>query len=143
MSTTQIHDNAEARRSQRKEVINVTVILTVVTIVELLLGFWMMNWPEDSFKRHFVKGVIIILMLVKAYYIVAHFMHLGHENKVMKRLIILPLLIFVWFIIAFLADGHSYLELRSKYDPYSVEMNRQLKPAGEHGHEETHGTEKQ
>ncbi len=137
---------SEAKRSSlKKEVIKVTVILTVVTIIELIMGFIMMDWAEGSFKRHLFKGIIIILMLAKAYYIVAHFMHLGHENKIMKRLIVVPLLIFIWFIIAFLADGHSYLELRSKYDPYSVEMNEKVLPAehGQHQDAEHHEAEQE
>lgn len=132
MSTTELHEEGHSHNSGKKEVIRVTIILTVITIVELILGFMMMNWPEGSFSRHLVKGIIIILMLSKAYYIVAYFMHLGHENKSMKRLIMIPLLLFVWFIIAFLADGHSYLELRNKYDPYSVELSHKAQPAEKH-----------
>lgn len=122
----------EQRNSARKEVIKVTIILSVVTILELLIGFYMMRLEAGGFLHNFCKGTIIILMLLKAYYIVAHFMHLGHENKIMKRLILIPLSLFIWFIIAFLADGHSYLELRAKYDPYSVEMNEKKLPATEH-----------
>ncbi|WP_447640583.1 MULTISPECIES: cytochrome C oxidase subunit IV family protein [Chitinophagaceae] len=128
MSTTELQEEAHSHGGGKKEVIKVTIILTVITIVELILGFMMMDWAEGSFKRDFVKGVIIILMISKAYYIVGYFMHLIHENKIMKRLIMIPLLLFVWFIIAFLADGHSYLELRKKYDPYSVEMNEKKLP---------------
>lgn len=132
MSTTELHEEGQSHGGGKKEVIKVTIILTVITIIELILGFIMMDWAEGSFKRDFVKGVIIILMLAKAYYIVGYFMHLLHENKIMKRLILIPLTIFIWFIIAFLADGHSYLELRSKYDPYSVEMNERKLPIDEH-----------
>ncbi|MFT4203308.1 MAG: cytochrome C oxidase subunit IV family protein [Chitinophagaceae bacterium] len=137
MSTTELQKEVHAHSSGKKEVIRVTIILTVITIVELVLGFMMMDWEEGSFKRDFVKGVILILMVVKAYYIVAHFMHLLHENQILKRLILIPLLIFIWFIIAFLADGNSFLNLRQKYDPYSVEMSQKKAPAEEH-HEEHH-----
>ena len=137
MSTTELHEGQVHPHSNgKKEVIRVTIILTVITIVELLLGFMMMNWEEGSFKRDFVKGVILILMLAKAYYIVAFFMHLIHENKAMKRLILVPLLIFVWFIVAFLADGNSYLKLRRKYDPYSIEMNERKVPVEHQQHRE-------
>jgi hypothetical protein len=36
----------------------------------------------------------------------------------------IPCLLFIWFVIAFLADGDSYLRLREKYDPYKVEQSK-------------------
>lgn len=124
----------EAKKAARKEVIKITVYLSVITIIELILGYVMMGWEEGSFKRHFVKGIIIILMLWKAFYIVAYFMHLKHENKNFRSIILLPLSFFVWFIIAFLADGSAALKARQKYDAYSVEMNKRVVPENEHGH---------
>ena len=64
-----------------KEIWKVTIILTVLTIIELGLGFWMMDMPLQSSLRLAVKGAIVILMMVKAFYIVAYFMHLKHEIK--------------------------------------------------------------
>ena len=43
-------------------------------------------------------------------------MHLGDEIRNMIMTIVVPLLLFVWFIIAFLADGNSYLDLKTKYN---------------------------
>jgi hypothetical protein len=31
--------------------------------------------------------------------------------------IVVPLMLFIWFIAAFLIDGNSYKELRNNYDP--------------------------
>ena len=50
----------------KKEIKKVTIILSVLTLIELALGFSMIGM-EESFLRHFIKGVIIILMLAKAY----------------------------------------------------------------------------
>lgn len=101
-----------------KEIIKVTIILSVLTIVELALGFWMMGMPLGSGIRLAVKGTIIILMLAKAFYIVGYFMHLKHEIKNLIMTIVVPLALFVWFIIAFLYDGNSFRNLRNDYDPY-------------------------
>ncbi|QES90467.1 cytochrome C oxidase subunit IV family protein [Rhizosphaericola mali] len=125
----------------KKMVIKITILLSVITIIELILGFIMMPMPEGSFSRHFIKGIIIVLMLWKAYYITGYFMHLKHENGVMKKLILIPLSIFVWFIIAFLADGASYLHLRKTYDPYSLKMNSMKAPQHEEGAEHHSPTE--
>ena len=123
-----------------KEIVRVTVILTVLTIVELLLGFWMIGIPlESAGLRLAIKGVIVILMLAKAFYIVAYFMHLKHEVKNLIMTIVVPLALFVWFIIAFLYDGNSFKNLRNTYDPYykeqgtkKVEKKQEPKPAA-HG----------
>ena len=71
-------------------------------LIELALGFWMMGMPYEGLERHFIKGVILILMIAKAFYIVGYFMHLRHEIRNLIMTIVVPLFLFVWFIIAFL-----------------------------------------
>ncbi|MEO6133676.1 MAG: cytochrome C oxidase subunit IV family protein, partial [Ginsengibacter sp.] len=61
----------------------------------------------------FIKGVISILTLVKAFYIISIFMHLGDEKRTMILSIAVPSLLFIWFITAFLADGQSFKTLRN------------------------------
>src|SRR5919112_81757 len=123
-----------------KEIIKVTIILSVLTIVELALGFMMIGMENGSFGKNFVKGVIIILMLAKAFYIVGYFMHLKHEIRNLIMTICIPLLLFVWFIIAFLYDGKSYNNNRNTYTPYYKVQSEQKAPA--HGAEqEGHGEE--
>lgn len=117
---------------EKNEVLKVTIILSVLTLVELALGFLMFkSFPEAGFARNFIKGTIIILMLAKAYYIVAYFMHLGHELKNLIMTIVVPLILFVWFIIAFLYDGHSFNVNRNTYDRYKNEKGQpnQMNPA--------------
>ena len=59
------------------------------------------------------KGVVCILTLAKAYYIVSVFMHLGDEVRNLIMTIVVPLCLFIWFIIAFLWDGNSWKNLRN------------------------------
>ncbi|MBI2730357.1 MAG: cytochrome C oxidase subunit IV family protein [Sphingobacteriales bacterium] len=61
-------------------------------------------------------GVICILSLAKAFYIVSIFMHLGDEVRNLIMTIVVPLLLFVWFIAAFLWDGDSWRNLRKDYN---------------------------
>jgi hypothetical protein len=49
-------------------------------------------------------------------------MHLKHEVKNLIMTIIVPLLLFVWFIGAFLWDGSSFRNLRNSYDPHFKEQ---------------------
>lgn len=106
-----------------KEIIKVTIILSVLTAIELALGFWMMGMPLESGLRLATKGTIVILMLAKAFYIVGYFMHLKHEIKNLIMTIVVPLALFIWFIIAFLYDGNSFRHLRNTYDPHYKEQS--------------------
>jgi cytochrome c oxidase subunit 4 len=125
-----------------KEIVKVTVILSVLTVVELVLGFWMMGMPLGGSMRLAVKGAIIILMMAKAFYIVAYFMHLKHEIKNLIMTIVVPLALFVWFIIAFLYDGNSFRNLRNTYDPHFKEQSTiQAPKKAEHGAAQHEGKE--
>lgn len=104
------------------EIKKVTIILSVLTIVELILGYWMIGIESKALVLG-IKGTIVILMMAKAFYIVAYFMHLKHEVKNLIMTIVVPLSLFVWFIIAFLVDGNSFRNLRNSYDPYFKEQS--------------------
>jgi len=71
----------------------------------------------------------VILTLAKAYYIVSVFMHLGDEIRNLIMTIVVPLMLFIWFISAFLWDGNAYRTKRNRYDKYFQEttMERNLK----------------
>jgi len=97
-------------------------ILLGITIIELAFGFTMYAFPGMPGWLHlFIKGVICILSLAKAFYIVSIFMHLGDEIRNMIMTIVVPLMLFVWFIGAFLWDGNSYRTMRNRYDKYKEE----------------------
>ncbi|CAN5263423.1 hypothetical protein BH11BAC6_BH11BAC6_03630 [soil metagenome] len=128
-----------------KEIWKVTLILTVLTIVELIFGFGLYKlWfgPHDLFFAHFIKGVIILLMLAKAFYIVGYFMHLRHEIRNLIMTIVVPLLLFVWFIVAFLYEGNSYHNLKNTYNSYYKERSTQKMEKKEEEHEKTEPAEK-
>jgi len=129
------HTDQEAHNKEAMaEIKKVTIILSVFTVIELLLGFWMMGMTSVGLKLA-VKGTIVILMMAKAFYIVAYFMHLKHEVKNLIMTIVVPLMLFLWFIGAFLWDGNSFRNLRNDYDPYFKEQAtiKVEKKEGEHG----------
>lgn len=118
-----------------KKIIRTTILLSIITIIELALGYvivYLHKQPEPSDGLVLaIKGVIVILSLAKAFYIVGIFMHLGDEIRNMIMTIVVPLLLFVWFIIAFLADGNSYKTLRNRYDPHHKETKAPAHGEGE------------
>lgn len=99
------------------KIIRTTVILSVITIIELGMGLGMYALPMAAGLKLFLKGVIVILSLAKAFYIVGVFMHLGEEVKNLIMTIVVPLLLFIWFIAAFLYEGNSWKNLRNTYNP--------------------------
>lgn len=104
-----------------------TILLSIITVIELGMGLYMYAAHPGTFFTLLLKGIIVILTLAKAFYIVSVFMHLGDEIRNMIMTIVVPLMLFVWFIGAFLWDGNSYRTMRNRYDP-SME-NKTLQPA--------------
>lgn len=137
--------NADTYREAKKEVWKVTWILSALTIIELILGFVLLKNPEFSSSMVlFLKGTILILMIVKAFYIVAYFMHLKHEIKNMIMTIVVPLALFIWFITSFLYEGNSYKNLKNTYDPHfkeqsTIKVQQKDTHGGSHS-KDAHGT---
>ncbi len=104
----------------RKKVRKTTILLSVITVIELAIGLTIYTIHKGEDPNHLLvlmfKGMVCILTLAKAYYIVSVFMHLGDEIRNMIMTVVVPLLLFVWFIAAFIWDGSSYKNLRNKYD---------------------------
>jgi cytochrome c oxidase subunit IV len=116
-----------------KKIIKTTVLLSVITMIELGLGLTMYAFPMAEGFKLFLKGVIVILSLAKAFYIVGIFMHLGDEIKNLIMTICVPLMLFIWFIAAFLMDGNSWKNLRNSRGKSIVPIE-QHSPAAEGHH---------
>jgi len=71
----------------------VAIILAAVTAVEYVFAFTM----DAGFLR---STIFVALTIVKAFYIVSEFMHLGHEVKGLIYSIILPMVFILWLIAA-------------------------------------------
>ncbi|HEX2608630.1 MAG TPA: cytochrome C oxidase subunit IV family protein [Flavisolibacter sp.] len=114
-------DDAEFKRRVRKT----TILLSVITIIELAIGLTIYTMHKGEHPNALLvlmfKGAVCILTLAKAYYIVSVFMHLGDEIRNMIMTVVVPLMLFIWFIGAFLWDGNSYRTMRNRYDKYKLE----------------------
>lgn len=116
------HSTEEFNRRIRKT----TILLSVITIIELIIGLTIYNIHKGEHPNTMLvlmfKGVVCILTLAKAFYIVSIFMHLGDEIRNMIMTIVVPLMLFIWFISAFLWDGNAYRTNRNRYDVYKKEQ---------------------
>jgi cytochrome c oxidase subunit IV len=119
----------------KKRIKRTTIILSIVTVIELSLGLLLYATNFAPWLNLAIKGVIIILSLAKAFYIVSIFMHLGDEIRNMIMTIVVPLMLFIWFILAFIIDGNSYKNLRNRYDQHFKETTMPK------DHKEKHATE--
>lgn len=124
-------DDAEFKRRVRKT----TILLSVITIIELAIGLSIYTIHKGANPNAMLvlmfKGVVCILTLAKAYYIVSVFMHLGDEIRNMIMTIVVPLLLFIWFITAFIYEGNSYKNLRNRFDLHFKETTMPQKHGAE------------
>jgi len=91
------HHSEEAGRKIRRNIWMVTLLLAVVTTVEVVLGAYWKQWFPESWEM--VKLTYIVLTLVKAGFIVAVFMHLGDERRNIRAIILLPYALFILYLL--------------------------------------------
>jgi cytochrome c oxidase subunit 4 len=90
------HSEEEGKKI-RKKLYFVTVLLTVITIVEIFMGVAFKR--NGTFTWETIKLAFVVLTLVKAAYIVLVFMHLGDERKNLKYIVLLPYALFILYLI--------------------------------------------
>lgn len=95
--TPQVTPKPVNKKKVRK-LVRVAIILAIVTGIEFFIAF---VFPDGAVKI----SLFIALTLVKAFYIVAEFMHLKYEVKVLIYSIVLPMIFVVWLIIALIYEG--------------------------------------
>jgi cytochrome c oxidase subunit 4 len=100
----------EQSRAVRKKIFAVTALLSVITIVEVLIGIYFSKTHVSPGTWTLIKWFYIILTMVKAGYIVLVFMHLGDERKNLKTTILLPMVLIIYFIFICLFEGEHLLQ---------------------------------
>ena len=100
------HHSEEEGAKMRKNIWFVTALLTVITIVEVTLGSII---KQSSPSWPIIKVLFIILTLIKAAYIVLSFMHLGHEKKSLKYVILVPYILFIIYLLILLLTESVYV----------------------------------
>lgn len=90
-----------AHVSNTKRIWQVFIYLSVLTIVEVILGILKPDvlFHNELFSLSFLNWIFIILTIVKAYYIMWAFMHLEGEKSSFRWSIVAPMV----FLIAYLA----------------------------------------
>lgn len=133
------HGEEEGKKG-RKTLWNVFWVMLAITIFELVVGFmapsqgWSGTW--------WLKTLFISLTLVKAAAIVLWFMHLGHEVKFFKYIILMPYLLFMFYTIFIILTEGTYAGASgnlTSVDPIFVKQQEDLRK-GHHASGANHET---
>lgn len=81
----------------RKKIYEVTIILAVITAVEIFMGIFFKR--NGTFLWETIKLAFVLMTVVKAAYIVLVFMHLQEERKGLKYIVLAPYLMFILYLV--------------------------------------------
>lgn len=106
------HHSEEAGVKIRKNIFKVTFILSAITALEVFMGI---HWGKAHIDVNgtgwlSIKIAFVVLTLIKAGYIVWHFMHLGEERKGLRYTILLPYGIFIIYLFFVLYQESIFIE---------------------------------
>lgn len=104
----------ETYNSQVNAVWRATLWLSIITVIEVAIALiWMYKIdPEGHSSKLFINGFFVVASLLKAFFIVAEFMHVRYETRALALTILVPLVFMIWFVIAFLWEGAEWLNNR-------------------------------
>jgi caa(3)-type oxidase subunit IV len=136
------HHSEEEGKKARRTLWNVFWVMLAITLFELVIGSMA---PSHGWSGTlWLKTLFIGLTIAKAAAIVMWFMHLGHEVKFFKYVVLVPYLIFMSYTIFIVLDegiysGHA--ENRTKVDPILIKQQEDLKAGHGHAAPADHGAE--
>ncbi len=92
-------------KEKTKKIWRVAGILGFLTLIEFVFAFTMQ-------RGILLTSIFFGLTFVKAFYIVAEFMHLKHEQKALIWSILIPVILIAWLIVALMVEGDAILTSR-------------------------------
>lgn len=92
----------------RKSIFTVLGILAAVTVVELFAFYTV----RESLGKVLFNSLMIVLSLVKCFFIVGEFMHMKYERKQFVFYTLIAVSLLFWFILAILWEGSAWNSVR-------------------------------
>ena len=96
--------------TSKKIVLKTILLLGVITLIEVFVALLGKGYIIDGL--HWPTWLMAILMiglsLTKAIYIIFEFMHMKYEVSSLPKSVLLPTLLLVWGVIAFLYEGNDW-----------------------------------
>lgn len=111
---TQAAHSEHTHGSNTKRIWTVFIYLSVITIVEVILGIVK---PEVLTHNYFISlkilnWIFIVLTIVKAYYITWAFMHMEGETKGLRRAVVwTSIFLIIYLVFILLTEGDYVYEV--------------------------------
>lgn len=105
---------AHTNESHTKRIWSVFIILSIVTLVEVILGIIKPEFlTHTSFiSLSLINWIFIILTVYKAYYITWAFMHMESETKGLRRAVVwTSVFLIIYLVFVILAEGDYVYEV--------------------------------
>ncbi len=95
-----------------KRIWSVFVILSILTIVEVILGILRLDVLvfTEVVSMSLQNWIFIILTIIKAYYIVWAFMHMEHETASLRRTVVWTGVFLICYLVAILLIEGAYIQ---------------------------------
>ncbi len=100
------HAHGEHEGMTKKKIWTVFGVLLLITVIEFIIALWVI--PNGYMTQQVGNYIYIGLTLLKAYYIVAYFMHLKYEKLGLQLALTVSFAFIIYFIVLMLVEG-SYL----------------------------------
>lgn len=111
------HDTAHTHESNTKRIWMVFIILSVVTLVEVILGIIKPEFLTHTFfiSLKLINWIFIILTVYKAYYITWAFMHMEGETPGLRRSVVwTAIFLIIYLVFVLLTEGDYIYEVLNR-----------------------------
>tara|TARA_Y100000746_G_scaffold82866_1_gene69999 strand:+ start:2035 stop:2424 length:390 start_codon:yes stop_codon:yes gene_type:complete len=97
-------------KSNTQKIIGVLILLSIVTLVEVILGIYKPEILNQSFLNlKLLNWIFIILTIVKAYYITWDFMHMRDETSILRRVVVWTAVFLILYLSFILIQEGGYI----------------------------------
>lgn len=97
------HSHDDHGGLSKKKIWQVFGILLLITVIEFFIALWVI--PHGYMSHGVGNFIYIALTLLKAYYIVAYFMHLKYEKLGLQLALTVTFVFIIYFIVLMLIEG--------------------------------------
>ncbi len=101
--TTEEHGHDDHAGMTKGRIWKVFFILLFITVIEFIIALWAI--PGGHLTQHTGNYIYIGLTLLKAFYIVAYFMHLKFEKRGLQLALTVSFIFIIYFIVLMLIEG--------------------------------------
>lgn len=102
--TADEHGHEEHASMTKGKIWQVFGILLLITVIEFIIALWAI--PGGHMSQSVGNYVYIALTLLKAFYIVAYFMHLKFEKLGLQLCLSVSFIFIIYFIVLMLIEGN-------------------------------------